>query len=104
MANFTFLSKSIQDMDSYGATMEWGILCTIRHTKKEKYNTVILGKEQCSERKVMPVNLSLDFSLTALNTLILIYFSRTVRDTPRRDSSCPLEKVGNALEAVLQAL
>ena len=77
MANFTFLPKSIQDMDSYGATMEWDILCTIRHTKKEKYNTVILVKEQCSERKVMPVNLSLDFSLTTLNTLILIYFSRT---------------------------
>lgn len=77
MANFIFLSKSIQDMKSYGATMEWDILCTVRHTKKEKYNTVILGKEQCSERKVMPVNFSLDFSLTNLNTLIPIYFSRT---------------------------
>lgn len=37
----TFLSKSIQDMNNYGARKEWDVLCAIRHTGKETCKTGI---------------------------------------------------------------
>ena len=57
---------------------QWsGIFCVLSDIQKRKNITLSLARSNAVERKVMPVNFSLDFSLTNLKTLIVIYFSRT---------------------------
>lgn len=53
----TFLSKSIRDMNNYGARKEWDVLCAIRHTGKEKCKTgfFFFCKEQCRKKKKTPL-------------------------------------------------
>ena len=71
--------------------MEWDILCTIRHTKKEKYNTVV-GKEQCSGKESDACEFFTGFFLDQFEDPHCdLFLKDTVRNTPRRSSSCPLE-------------
>lgn len=107
-ASSTFLSESVQDLNNYLAAKEWGVVCTIRHARKETCKTIIFffffARNNAAKGEWYLrffTDISLDYFEHPHSDLLL---EDKVRDSPRRSSICPSEKVENALEAAITGL